>query len=232
MSKINGKCLYVSEIFESISGEVGGFPQGANCLFIRLAGCNLKCDYCDAKETQVMQSEQAILIGDIIERVKFTQATNIVITGGEPFLQKTALQTLIAFLDDGKRKISIETNGSFPIPLGVLKVTTIVMDYKLNYIEKMVDSHFVDLKSTDFIKFIIPNGMTMAYAMGIHQKLFLQGCIAQFAYSPMLSIPESVSGKELLAELKDRSKIIIQGLQKSKLNAILNLQIHKLVDMP
>lgn len=38
--------IRIAEVFESISGEVGGFPQGSPCTFVRLAGCSLRCPFC------------------------------------------------------------------------------------------------------------------------------------------------------------------------------------------
>ena len=60
--------MKIAEIFESISGEPGGFATGAICTFIRLQGCNLKCDYCDSSDTQKQKGGIELSIENIIEK--------------------------------------------------------------------------------------------------------------------------------------------------------------------
>lgn len=112
--------LNINDIFESISGEAGGFPQGSWCLFIRLQGCNLRCEWCDTE-----QSQRAMKIGggnegkimSVPEIVGKCQGYDrILITGGEPLCQARSLAVLVkALLNQGKQ-IQIETNGSIEIP--------------------------------------------------------------------------------------------------------------------
>jgi len=100
--------LKISEIFESIQGEV---PTGKYSLFIRLYGCNIRCKFCD--------SEYA-LNGSYFEidsnTIHIPESINyIVITGGEPLLQKDELEKFVAELKlkYPNIKIALETNGDF-----------------------------------------------------------------------------------------------------------------------
>ena len=61
--------LKICEIFTSISGEVGGFPQGSKAMFVRTAGCNLSCPYCDAFESQSMEGAKEMNVVDIAKQV-------------------------------------------------------------------------------------------------------------------------------------------------------------------
>lgn len=233
MTKVIDNALYISEIFESISGEVGGFLQGEQCTFVRFAGCNLKCDYCDAKETQSVSQTQLMPLLILFEKIEALNNESVVLTGGEPFFQfKKALSIFIDLLVESNYKVSIETNGTYRIPPAILATSIIVMDYKLNFIEKMENSYFLDLKSTDFIKFVITNSISMAIALEIQKELIDKGCIARFAYSPMLPDQNWVSSAFLMAELKEKAGIILKGLNDCNLSGILNIQIHKLIDQP
>ena len=105
--------LQVHSIFETIQGE--GPSAGTPATFIRLAGCNLQCSFCDTEYT----SRDLLSIQDIVDRVKHLPSL-VVITGGEPFRQNVKPLT-DALFRYGKR-IEIETNGTiFPennIPMG------------------------------------------------------------------------------------------------------------------
>ena len=79
--------LKVSEIFASIQGE--GLRQGEPTIFVRLTGCNLRCDFCDTKYS--WEGGDDISVQQVIEQVKHRHkefpADWVCITGGEPLLQ-------------------------------------------------------------------------------------------------------------------------------------------------
>lgn len=106
----------VNEIFHSLQGE--GYNTGTASVFIRLSGCNLQCAFCDTQHTQgTMMSAPAI-----VEAVMhYPDAPLIVLTGGEPTLQ--ADDALITALKLTGKRISIETNGTRPVPAGIDWVT-------------------------------------------------------------------------------------------------------------
>lgn len=104
--------LFLSEIFYSIQGE--GTWTGIPAVFVRLAGCNLSCDFCDTD-----YSTKAILsVGEVTERVRAAGADcpTVVLTGGEPFAQSEALELIAALRHDG-RKVHVESNGTIFAPL-------------------------------------------------------------------------------------------------------------------
>lgn len=107
----------VNEIFYSLQGE--GFNTGTASVFIRLSGCNLHCAFCDTRhEDGMMMSLPAI-----VERVmQYPNALLIVLTGGEPslWIDEDFVTGLKAIT--GKR-ITIETNGTRPLPHGIDWVT-------------------------------------------------------------------------------------------------------------
>ena len=109
--------LKINEIFHSLQGE--GYNTGTASVFIRLSGCNLRCDFCDTRhEAGTMMS-----LPEIVEQVmQYPKAPLIVLTGGEPslWIDEDFVAGLKAMT--GKR-IAIETNGTHPLPHGIDWVT-------------------------------------------------------------------------------------------------------------
>jgi organic radical activating enzyme len=98
--------LKVTEIFYSVQGE--GARIGIPSIFIRLAGCNLNCWFCD---TDWSESEY-MTVDAVVQEVAKYPCRNIVWTGGEPTLQLTN----VILKQFPKYHHSIETNGTNPVP--------------------------------------------------------------------------------------------------------------------
>lgn len=96
--------MKVNEIFYSIQGE--GTFTGTPAIFIRFAGCNLKCDFCDTEH----QPYQELTEDEIIAEIKKYKASHVVLTGGEPTLQIT--RSFVDKLHEEGKFIQIETNGT------------------------------------------------------------------------------------------------------------------------
>ena len=103
--------LLVSELFYSIQGEstFAGLP----CAFIRLAGCNLRCSYCDAAYSYD-EAGRKMAIASLLDFVDGYPNALVELTGGEPLLQAGSLP-LLDELVGRDRTVLVETNGSQPI---------------------------------------------------------------------------------------------------------------------
>jgi 7-carboxy-7-deazaguanine synthase len=103
--------LLVCELFYSIQGEstFAGLP----CVFIRLAGCNLRCSYCDAAYSY-LEPATGMTIDSILLYVDRHPGALVELTGGEPLLQPGCRQLMDRLLMDN-RTVLLETNGSQPI---------------------------------------------------------------------------------------------------------------------
>lgn len=101
----------IVEVFESIQGE--GTFMGMGAAFIRLAGCNLRCPWCDTKHSFDIDAAQKLNIEDIFRTWNFTQPI-VVITGGEPTLYN--LGPLVSAFKERGKYVTIETNGTNPVP--------------------------------------------------------------------------------------------------------------------
>lgn len=101
--------MKVVEIFSSIDGE--GKRTGQPATFIRLAGCNLRCGYCDTKYSFDCSKAREMSINAIIEECKAMHYKNITLTGGEPLIHQD-VKALIKSLCEFGFKVNVETNGS------------------------------------------------------------------------------------------------------------------------
>jgi 7-carboxy-7-deazaguanine synthase len=136
----------LSEVFASVQGE--GPDAGLPAVFVRLAGCNLRCSYCDtpaARErpatfrvhgtTGFQELENPVDCGDLIRIVARTydRLPMAVLTGGEPLLQPGAVACLGAGLKATGMRVHLETNGTLPGALQLIgsSVDLVVMDIKL-----------------------------------------------------------------------------------------------------
>lgn len=106
--KINSNYLPVMEHFYTLQGE--GFHQGKAAYFIRLAGCDVGCVWCDVKESWDKEKHPLISIESLAAFIKKTPATIAVITGGEPLLHN--LTELTTLLQNAGIKTHIETSGT------------------------------------------------------------------------------------------------------------------------
>lgn len=101
----------VMEHFYTIQGE--GFYAGHAAYFIRLAGCDVGCVWCDVKESWTAAEHQLIWIDDLINELLKYPARLVVITGGEPLMYD--LSHLTKKLKENGFQINIETSGAYPI---------------------------------------------------------------------------------------------------------------------
>lgn len=116
--------VQVSELFYSIQGE--STWAGLPCLFVRLAGCNLRCSYCDARYTWE-EAAVPMALAEILAWTGQYPGTLVEITGGEPLCQPV-YPLMQALIEEG-RQVLLETNGS--LPLGeVPDAVSIIMDVK------------------------------------------------------------------------------------------------------
>ncbi|MDQ6823409.1 MAG: 7-carboxy-7-deazaguanine synthase QueE [Candidatus Eremiobacteraeota bacterium] len=108
--------LQLAEIFYSIQGE--GTYAGTPAIFVRLAGCNLACDFCDTDYSLKFLAS----VDEVVARVRDVggKCPMVVLTGGEPLAQSDALPLIDALRADGRR-VHIESNGTIgaDLPAGV-----------------------------------------------------------------------------------------------------------------
>lgn len=90
--------------------------MGVPCIFLRLSGCNIYCIWCD---TKYHKEGSVVRIKELVDKIMESGMKHIVVTGGEPMLQKDSLTTMLEILDRHNFYFEVETNG------------TIIPDYRL-----------------------------------------------------------------------------------------------------
>ncbi len=105
--------MHISEIFYSLQGE--GFLAGVPSVFVRIAGCPLRCRWCDTKYAWSEEAGRQYSIDEIISIVKKRPCKHVVVTGGEPMIDPD-LPQLVKELKTAGRHITIETAGIAYVP--------------------------------------------------------------------------------------------------------------------
>ena len=211
--------MKVYEIFKSISGEIARFPQGSICAFVRFSGCNLVCPFCDATHTQSGSIYSEETPAGIIEILRPFKTKNIIITGGEPLIQKqNEFEYFLFRLLEEDYNISVETNGSILIPY-ISSFISWIIDYKMDAPERMIWKNFIKAGPKDFIKFVVKDRKEIQEAIKLQKQMIKEGSKAIFAYSPVIYT--------FSEEVKEASHIIYQELVNQEMQAVINIQMHK-----
>lgn len=210
----------VVEKFVSVNGE--GTKCGELAIFIRFAGCNLRCSYCDtmwANEKDV--KFELMNENDIYNYIKDTKVKNVTLTGGEPLLQEGIEELLKLLSKDNELNIEIETNGSIDLhPFDNHRNNNIsfTMDYKLsssNMESEMKLDNFNILKSIDTIKFVVGSSDDLNRVETLIEKYDLTD-VCNVYLSPVYGS----------IEMKD----IVEFMKEKNMNKVkLQVQLHKII---
>jgi|TARA_B100000902_G_scaffold339247_1_gene341341 organic radical activating enzyme len=149
----------VMESFYSIQGE--GTHTGKPSYFIRLAGCDVNCHWCDVKDSWDIHENQYKTVKEIVNDVLKSPAETIIITGGEPLMHD--LSDLTYALKEKNKKIHLETSGTHPI-----SGTFDWICFSPKKFKKPLDNFF---EISDELKIIIFNDSDFKWAEDILKKI-------------------------------------------------------------
>lgn len=209
--------MKVVEIFTSINGE--SKRAGELAVFVRFAGCNLNCAYCDTKWANEPDTEYKDMTPkEIADYVIKQQVTNVTITGGEPLLQKN-IEQLVALLMESGHRVEIETNGSVDIDsIAWSKRPSFTVDYKSpssGCESKMFMDNYSKVGADDVVKFVVGSKEDLDKARDIIKQYHLDQKSNVFV-SPVWGDIEPAQ--------------IVEYMIENKLNDIkLQIQMHKIV---
>ncbi len=167
----------VAETFLSINGE--GTRAGQLAFFIRFAGCNLSCTYCDTAWANAVDVRYTLMSEEALCRtVRNSCVENVTITGGEPMLQEHIYNLLHCLCRDGQHYIEVETNGSVLLKpfMDIPNRPAFTMDYKLpgSGMEAfMKTENFSLLTMRDTVKFVCGSRNDLVRALEIIQEYHL-----------------------------------------------------------
>ena len=216
--------LLVTEIFYSLQGETS--HSGLPYTFVRLTGCNLRCTYCDS--VYAFKGGQRLSIEAVIAEVKKHPTPHVLLTGGEPLLQRNTPE-LARQLSALGYQVSIETHGEVSIA-SVADFCRIVMDIKTPGSQMSRGGWAKNLellKSTDEIKFVITSPSDYFWAKDWvlkHAAQFDQPHWGRVLFSPVVPIKNS-PGRTEGVELRWLAEKILAD----RLPVRLQTQLHKLI---
>jgi 7-carboxy-7-deazaguanine synthase len=221
--------LYLIELYKSIQGE-SSFA-GRPCIFVRLAGCNLRCAWCDSEYTFTggYESSQDEVVAAI---EKLAPVRLIEFTGGEPMLQARDLIPLMERLLGQGYELMIETSGERPLdplPRAVHKIVDVKCpgsgesnSFRL--------SNLACLTERDEVKFVIANRGDYEFARDFIREHDLEKRACQTLLSPAFSKTPSPERSSQNCLLDPRE--LVEWMLADAMPARLSLQIHKYVWEP
>lgn len=167
----------VVERFVSINGEA--CAAGEVACFIRFAGCNLQCSYCDTAWANDKNVPYEILSEEeLYAYIRDSGVRNVTLTGGEPLIQDNIGRLLRLLARDGTLRIELETNGAVLIEPFVNIGDNIVftLDYKLpdsGMEEHMLTDNYKYLRRCDAVKFVVSGRRDIERAADVIAKYHL-----------------------------------------------------------
>lgn len=215
MKSIENILFNVNEIFYSIQGEstLAGLP----CVFIRLQGCNLRCDWCDTDYAlEIKKQEHIISFDDIIKKVKSYCCNFVCITGGEPLVQENVILLMNYFVDN-KYIVSLETNNSYSL-INIDKRVKKIVDFKPPSSKMSKGNNFDNinyLTINDEIKFVIADRQDYLWSKDIIKKYNLEELVNSVLMSTVFN-------------RLDASKLA-EWILQDNLHIRLQLQLHKIL---
>jgi 7-carboxy-7-deazaguanine synthase len=207
-----GHIMKVNEIFYSIQGESSfiGWP----CAFIRLAGCDLRCTYCDTRYAFYEGTEMSI--PEILQVVHTFTTRLVLVTGGEPMLQKS-VHELFQKLLEMDYTVLVETGGHVSLAEVDPRVHKI-MDLKCpsSGMESHNDYNNIDhLTQGDELKFVVGDRRDFDWACKVVRRYNLTSRVGAVVFVPVYK-------KLSYAELAD-------WVLKCGISVRLQLQLHKII---
>ncbi len=202
--------MKVCEVFFSIQGE--GLSSGFPTVFVRFAGCNLRCSYCDTVYAY-SEAYDEYSPKEVFEKIRGYCCMRVCITGGEPLLQSD-LNDLLILLDG--YKVSIETNGTLDIgKIRRFREHSFVMDAKTpssGFSGELLRSNFDLLDASDEIKFVI-------------------GCREDYDWAKQIISSCVKSGTVTISPVFGLLKpgIIVGWILEDRLDVRFQLQLHKAI---
>lgn len=218
--------MKVVEIFKSIDGE--GKRVGLPTTFVRLYGCNLKCNYCDTTYGCEGDGYTIMSIQEIVDAIEALGVRSVTLTGGEPLIHPGVRGLVETLLCEGYW-INIETNGTVDVDIfrsevGGDKNTGIsrlffTVDYKCpcSGMEKHMNMNmYHKLRTNDVVKFVVGSKEDMDRALTVLEEVQTK---AEVYFSPMFGSIEP-------------SEIVEYILEHKLYNVKVQVQLHKIIWHP
>jgi len=208
---VSERRLRINEIFYSIQGE--STHAGRPCVFVRLTGCPLRCNYCDTE--YAFYEGRWMEIDAVMAEIRVHPARLVEVTGGEPLAQPAVIDLMRRLVDAGY-EVLLETSGAYSVeavPPGVCKI----VDLKTPDSGEMQRNDWSNLSRLgprDEVKFVIQSRRDYEWARDVLRTHRLAERV-QVLFSPAWESPARTE--------------LAQWLLADALPARLQLQLHKIL---
>ncbi len=219
--------MQIIEIFKSLQGESS--YAGLPCVFVRLAGCNLRCVWCDSEYTFKGGSRRTL--DEVMQEVRRLSPKGglVEITGGEPLLQERDVVPLMEQLIATGYKVLLETSGERPLDRVPSQVVKIV-DVKCPDSGEGDTFHMENLQllgPRDELKFVISSREDYEFAREFIREHDLGSRVGSVILSP--AFRKDATGSRDVSHCLLDPQLLAEWILADDLNTRLGLQIHKFI---
>jgi len=222
--------MHLIELYKSVQGEssFAGLP----CIFVRLAGCNLRCSWCDSEYT--FSGGKPFTQDEIVAQVEALAPCKLVeFTGGEPMLQVRELLPLMDRLLSDGYTLMIETSGERPlaeVPQAVHKIVDVKCPGAGSAANTFRMENLDALSMRDEVKFVISDRADYEFARDFIRYHALAQKAGQVLLSP--AFQKAPSPLRTADNMTLDPRKLVEWMLEDGLPARLSLQIHKFVWEP
>jgi 7-carboxy-7-deazaguanine synthase len=221
--------MQITEIFRSIQGE-SSFT-GLPCIFVRLTGCNLRCDWCDSEYT--FTGGRRLTLEEVMAQVKELAPVKLVeITGGEPMLQEREVVPLMNSLLAAGYQVLLETSGERPleaVPKEVVKVVDVKCPHS-GEADTFRASNLRALGPHDEVKFVLADRTDYEFARDFTREHGLAERVRTVIFSP--AFRKDAEGSRDASHCMLDPQELAEWILEDGLSVRLGLQIHKFIWQP
>jgi 7-carboxy-7-deazaguanine synthase len=230
--------VFLIELYKSLQGEssFAGLP----CVFIRFAGCNLRCSWCDSEYT--FTGGKKFTQEEVLNQVRMISPNGglVELTGGEPMLQQSEVVPLMQRLIELGYTVLIETSGErplAPVPKPVHKIVDVKCPDS-GAAETFRTENLDALTSLDEIKFVISSRRDYEFSRDFTRQHSLVGYVGNVIFSPAFRKDAgltSINGQHETRSVEHclvDPRLLAEWILADSLNVRLGFQIHKFIWEP
>ncbi len=222
--------MYLIELYKSVQGEssFAGLP----CIFVRLAGCNLRCAWCDSEYT--FTGGKPFTADEIVAQIEaLAPCTLLEFTGGEPMLQQKELLPLMRRLIDLGYTLMIETSGERPladVPAEVHKIVDVKCPGAGSAANSFRLENLNALTARDEVKFVLSDRADYEFARDFIRAHTLHTKCGGILLSP--AFHKNASDQRTADNMALDPRDLVAWMLEDGLPTRLSLQIHKFIWEP
>ena len=222
--------MQIIEIYKSLQGESS--YSGLPCVFVRLAGCNLRCVWCDSEYTFKGGSRMSLEEVEAEVRRLSPDSGLVEITGGEPMLQDREVVPLMERLLAGGYTVLLETSGERPLA-AVPKEVVKIVDVKCpdsGEGDTFLHENLNALTSRDELKFVIVSRSDYEFARDFVREFAADALVSSVIFSP--AFRKDAAGSRSVDHCLLDPRDLAEWILADNLNVRLGFQIHKFIWEP